>query len=203
MSKKFLHLGCGPLKKDRSTPEFSNDTWEEIRVDIDDTVKPDIVATMTDLSVIKDKTYDAIYSSHNIEHLFAHEVEIALNEMSRVLKDDGFLIITCPDLKSVAAKVAEGKLVEPLYHSGKGPISALDIIYGLRSDIRDGNQHMAHKVGFTSQVLYSSLMTFGFKQAVVAEHPATYVLWGIATKNKNDIPNDLVNELKKHTDLIQ
>jgi len=151
---------------------------------------------------IEDKSYDAIYSSHNIEHLYAHEVELALNEMSRVLKDDGFLIITCPDLKSVAAQVAEGRLVETLYESGKGPISALDILYGLRSDIRDGNYHMAHKVGFTAQVLYSSLLTFGFKRAVIAEHPATYVLWGIATKNENDIPDDLVIELKKHTNLI-
>tara|TARA_B100000530_G_scaffold328228_1_gene268805 strand:+ start:321 stop:932 length:612 start_codon:yes stop_codon:yes gene_type:complete len=202
MNKQFLHLGCGHLRKDRSTPEFRTDKWDEVRVDIDSNVDPDIEATMTDLSVIEDKSYDAIYSSHNIEHLYAHEVELALNEMSRVLKDDGFLIITCPDLKSVAAQVAEGRLVETLYESGKGPISALDILYGLRSDIRDGNYHMAHKVGFTAQVLYSSLLTFGFKRAVIAEHPATYVLWGIATKNENDIPDDLVIELKKHTNLI-
>ena len=202
MKKKFIHLGCGRLHKDRSTPEFSNENWDEIRVDIDEGVEPDIVASMTDLSVIKDQSYDAIYSSHNIEHLFAHEVELALNEMSRVLKNDGFLIITCPDLKSVAAQVAEGKLLEPLYQSGKGPISAIDIIYGLRSDIKDGNHHMAHKVGFTSQVLYSTLLAFGFKKAVIAEHPATFVLWGIATKNENDDPQELVTELKKHTNLI-
>ena len=107
MNKQFLHLGCGHLRKDRSTPEFRTDKWDEVRVDIDSNVDPDIEATMTDLSVIEDKSYDAIYSSHNIEHLYAHEVELALNEMSRVLKDDGFLIITCPDLKSVWFVVPE------------------------------------------------------------------------------------------------
>ena len=35
MKKKFIHLGCGRLHKDRSTPEFSNENWDEIRVDIE------------------------------------------------------------------------------------------------------------------------------------------------------------------------
>ena len=78
MNKKFLHVGCGRLTKLHSTPEFNSDIWDEVRVDIDKSVNPDIVASMTDMSVIESENYDAIYSSHNIEHLFSHEVPIAL-----------------------------------------------------------------------------------------------------------------------------
>ena len=80
MNKKILHVGCGRLTKLNSTPEFNNENWDEIRVDIDENVTPDIVASMTDMSVIDSDKFDAIYSSHNIEHLFAHEVPIALKE---------------------------------------------------------------------------------------------------------------------------
>ena len=91
MNKQFLHLGCGHLRKDRSTPEFRTDKWDEVRVDIDSNVDPDIEATMTDLSVIEDKSYDAIYSSHNIEHLYAHEVELARERGSVTSKSNYIL----------------------------------------------------------------------------------------------------------------
>ena len=198
MTKKLLHVGCGRLTKSNTTPEFNTDKWSEIRVDIDESVNPDIVASLTDMSAVESSSYDAVYSSHNIEHLFAHEVPIAFKEMLRVLNDDGFLIITCPDLKSVCAQVAEGNLIDPLYQSGMGPISAIDILYGHRASIQDGNHYMAHKIGFTSKVLHASLLGSGFGNAVVMENAAQYVLWGIATKNKNQEADILVEDLKKH-----
>ena len=166
MNKKFLHVGCGRLTKIHSTPEFKNDNWDEIRVDIDESVTPDIIASMTDMSVIDSDKFDAIYSSHNIEHLFAHEVPLALKEFHRVLNDDGYLIITCPDLQTVCKEVANGNLTEPLYQSGLGPISAIDILYGLRSDIRNGNKFMAHNCGFTGPVLHATLLGCGFKSVI-------------------------------------
>ena len=56
---------------------------------------------MLDMSIIDDNSYDAVYSAHNIEHVYAHEIRTALSEMYRVIKEDGFLFITCPDLQSV------------------------------------------------------------------------------------------------------
>lgn len=203
MKKKFLHIGCGPLTKVNTTLEFNSDDWEEIRVDIDATVSPDIVASMTDMSSVESNSFDAVYSSHNIEHLFPHEVPLALSEMYRALKDDGFLIITCPDLQSVCAKVAEGNLVGSLYQSGMGPITALDILYGHRPSLSKGNHYMAHKVGFTKEVLQSTLINAGFKHAIVAAVPVNYVLWGIASKNSVDDPNTLYDDLKKHTKQLQ
>tara|TARA_B100000427_G_C15409097_1_gene551202 strand:- start:386 stop:1009 length:624 start_codon:yes stop_codon:yes gene_type:complete len=201
MTKTFLHLGCGPQYKNGTTPEFMRDDWDEVRLDIDETVKPDIIASMTDMSVVESNSFDAIYSSHNIEHLFAHEVPIALKEMHRVLKDDGFLVITCPDIQVVAEFIAKGQLTEKLYDSGMGPISPIDILYGHRDSIKQGNHYMAHKVGFTAGVLNSTLIGVGFKSSAVARQIKHYNLWGISYKNIQLERNELAEELSKHANL--
>ena len=118
--KSFLHVGCGPQNK-TGLKGFNSDEWKEIRFDIDENVNPDIQGTLTDMSLVDSSSVDAIFSSHNIEHIFAHEVPIALREFNRVLKDDGIVVITCPDLQSVCEAVAKNKLLEPLYVSPAGP----------------------------------------------------------------------------------
>ena len=45
---------------------------------------------MTDMPAVEDAYVDAVFSSHNIEHLYAHEVAEALSEFKRVLNEDGF-----------------------------------------------------------------------------------------------------------------
>jgi predicted SAM-dependent methyltransferase len=70
--KTFLHIGCGQKRKDRTTREFNTPQWKEVRLDIDESVNPDITGTMTDMSGVADASMDAIFSSHNIEHLYPH-----------------------------------------------------------------------------------------------------------------------------------
>lgn len=179
----FLHVGCGPKRKDKTTRGFNTPNWTELRLDIDKNVNPDIVGTMLDMSAVSDASVDAIYSSHNIEHLYAHEVPLALKEFLRVLKPDGFLVLTCPDLQSVCALIAEDKLTEPAYTSPAGPITPLDILYGHRPPLAKGNLYMAHRCGFTQKVLTGTLQAHGFV-AVAAKrraHPY-YDLWALASK---------------------
>jgi SAM-dependent methyltransferase len=183
MGKTFLHVGCGPLRKNSTTRGFSTDDWTELRFDIDETVEPDIVGTMTDMSSVPDAFVDAIFSSHNIEHLYAHEVSLALNEFFRVLKPDGFVVITCPDLKSVCALIAEDKLTEPAYESAAGPIAPIDILYGLRSSLAQGNLYMAHRCGFTEKVLNGTLYAAGFSIVASSSQPADFELWALASKS--------------------
>jgi SAM-dependent methyltransferase len=142
-SQKLLHVGCGQKHKDRTTLVFNSDAWQEIRLDIDPDAKPDIVGSVTDMSGVQDASFDAVFSSHNIEHLYAHEVPKALAEFKRVLKPEGFAVVICPDLQSICALVAEGKLLEPAYVSPAGPISPIDILFGHRSALAAGNLYMA------------------------------------------------------------
>lgn len=181
--KTFLHVGCGPKRKERTTKALSS--WNELRFDIDESVKPDLVGTMTDMSSVSSESVDAVFSSHNIEHLYPHEVPVALAEFVRVLKADGIAIITCPDLKSVCALIAEDKLTEPAYTSPAGPIAPIDILYGLRTSMAQGNLYMAHRCGFTQKVLTATLQASGFKSVATAARGYPYFdLWAVASKEE-------------------
>jgi protein O-GlcNAc transferase len=166
--KIVLHVGCGSANISALPAYFQSDEWEEIRLDIDESVNPDIVGTMLDMGLIGDETVDAVYSSHNIEHVYPHEVFKALNEFNRVLKKDGVAVISCPDIQSVAQTVAVGNLMAPLYISPAGPISAIDIIYGHRASMMAGNLFMAHRTAFTSLSLATQLKESTFETVVVA-----------------------------------
>ena len=186
MVKKFLHIGCGPLYKENTTPAFNSDDWDEIRLDIDPTHNPDIVCSMSDMSIVEDNSYDAIYSSHNIEHVFPHEVFGTLQEFRRVLKDDGFLILTCPDIKSVCALI------------GEGDIFPLDILYGHRNSLASGHTYMAHKNGFTSESLSKQITDASFKSFCIGEMKTAFALWLIAYKNTHKPTDELTAELTLH-----
>jgi predicted SAM-dependent methyltransferase len=179
----FLHVGCGPKHKDKTTEAFAGAEWQELRLDIDPSVQPDIVGSMTDIAAA-DESVDAVFSSHNIEHLHAHEVGIALAEFLRVLKADGFAVITCPDLQSVAALIAEDRLTDTAYVAAAGPITPLDILYGHRRQIAEGNLFMAHRCGFTKKALEQTLVAAGFGSVATWRrgHAPHFDLWGLATK---------------------
>jgi ubiquinone/menaquinone biosynthesis C-methylase UbiE len=138
---------------------------------------------MTDMSLLADASVNAIYSSHNIEHLYPHEVPLALKEFLRVLHDDGFAVVTCPDLQSVCALVAQDRLTEPAYTAPAGPIAPLDILYGHRPAMARGNLFMAHRCGFTQRVLIAVLQQSGFATVAAMARPAQFDLWALASKS--------------------
>ena len=192
--KTFLHVGCGEKRKAQTTKAFNTADWKEIRFDIDSAVEPDIIGTMSELFAIPDYSFDALYSSHNIEHLYPHEVGIALEGFIRILKPDGFLVMTCPDLKSICQLVAEDKLTEPAYIAPSGPVSPLDVLYGFRPSLAAGNSYMAHRCGFTQKALVGTLRHHGFSTVVSTARPYPYFdLWAIATVSQT--PEDRIRSL--------
>lgn len=184
MKKKiFLHVGCGKKRKDRTTAAFNSDAWQEIRLDIDALVDPDIIADITDLSFVQKDSIDAIFSSHNIEHLEYHAVERALKEFRRVLHKDGFLVLTCPDLSLVCAQVVEGRLLDTLYNSPAGPITPMDVLFGHDESLRQGNTYMAHRCGFTPQTLVEKLEEADFGSILCIRRRSPFFdIWVIASK---------------------
>ena len=179
--KTFLHVGCSTLNKS-GLKGFDSVEWREIRYDIDPSVYPDIEGTLTDMHAVASGSVDAVYSSHNIEHVFPHEVHTVLLEFHRVLKEDGIVVLTCPDLRSVCQAVVNDRLLEPLYESPAGPIAPIDILYGHRDSVAEGKIYMAHKTGFTYSTLGSAFFKAGFKFYVGAARPSNYDLWIVSFK---------------------
>lgn len=180
-TKVFLHVGCGHSRKAHTTAAFNTVEWDEVRLDIDPTVAPDIVGSLTDMAAVESGSVDAVFSSHNIEHLYPHEVPLALAEFKRVLKPDGFAVITCPDLQPVAALIADDKLSDTAYVSPAGPIAPLDMLYGHRTSMRQGNLFMAHHCGFTRKVLAATLQAAGFGMVASRSRPQCFDLWAVGT----------------------
>lgn len=192
-----LHVGCGAPNPETLHRVFRGPAWREVRLDIDPAAAPDITASITDMVGVESGAYDAVYSSHNIEHLFAHEVPLAIGEFVRVLRPDGFALIHCPDLQSVAALVAADKLEDTAYVSPAGPIAPLDMIYGLRGAVARGKTAMAHRTGFTLKTLGSALIAGGFARAVVERDEPAYALKAIGFRTA---PSDA--EMKSFRDAL-
>jgi hypothetical protein len=178
-SGTLLHVGCGP-QRIQATP-FAPLPWQEIRLDIDPAVRPDVIGTITAMPEVLGASVDAVFSSHNIEHLEPHEVGIALGEFRRVLRPGGLVLITCPDLQAIAARILSHGLTTPAYTSPAGPISPIDMLYGLRTSLAAGNRFMAHRCGFNEGSLDATLRQADFAQVVTMSRPPAFDLWALAT----------------------
>jgi len=166
-NKKVLHVGCGP-KGDNVLPEmFTGPQWQEIRLDINPNVQPDYVGDICNMPMVPSDSMDGLWSSHNIEHLYPHDVPRALAEFHRVLKEGSIVAMAMPDIQRVAQFVAAGQLEEPLYISPAGPISAIDMMYGHRPSMEAGNLFMAHKTAFTPNSLAMKLLAAGFSDVII------------------------------------
>src|SRR5690348_12554518 len=110
---RFLHVGCGRARKRNTIKPFASPDWEEVTLDIDEGVGPDIVDRLPELARVASGSFDAVYSSHCIEHLYPHEVPGAFEAFHRVLRSDGILIVRTPDLQAIGERLASGDIDTP------------------------------------------------------------------------------------------
>lgn len=180
--RTVLHVGCGAPSPDKIPAAFfAPGEWQELRLDIDPGVAPDIQASITDMHMVADASVDAVWSAHNLEHLLPHEVPVALAEFFRVVRPGGFVLVTLPDLQQVAELVAQDKLEDAAYVSMMGPITPLDMLYGLRSALAEGNLFMAHRMGYTAKTLEAYFTRAGFAPVSVIRD-GHFALWATAVK---------------------
>ena len=184
-TRHVLNIGSGPRSIRRANKVFDPAGWQEVRMDLDPAVRPDVVGSMTDIHThFRTQRFDAVWSSHSLEHLHAHEIPIALREFRRVLRDDGFALITCPDLETVMMLFLEHGSDHVVYRSAAGPITPLDMMFGHSRSIADGAVHMAHHSGLTSDRLTGLLLEAGFAGAITKRRD--YDLWALGLMERAD-----------------
>lgn len=144
--RSVLVAGSGPDEGE----QWAAQGYRVVRLDIDPGVKPDIVASMTDMGDVG--PFDVVYSTHALEHLYPHEVPVALAEFHRVLRRGGMAVVLVPDLEGVPAtdEVLPGS-----------SLTGLHLYYGDARLIPD-HPHMAHHSGFVERTLRAAMEAAGF-----------------------------------------
>jgi predicted SAM-dependent methyltransferase len=167
--KHLLNAGSGPGSARRIARMVHEQDLKEVRFDIDPGVEPDVVGSITEIEKsFEPQSFDVIWSSHVLEHLYAHEIFPTLRQFHRILKLDGFALIMSPDLEAVAHFIVEQGIAAVAYNSPAGPIRPLDMLYGHSRAIEEGHVHMAHRTGFTAERLGNLLLMAGFPTVSVA-----------------------------------
>ena len=179
----MLHVGCGgETIQNVLLKGFQGEAWQEVRLDADPAVQPDIIGTMVDMSTVVDNFADVLFSSHGIEHLYWHDVPLAFAEFRRTLKESGFAIITCPDVQAAAEMIAQDRMFDVAYQSGAGPITPFDILYSYRPFVKANPQWMSHHCGFTLSTLIGALKEAGFSSIYGIRRIGAFDLWVLASK---------------------
>jgi protein O-GlcNAc transferase len=183
LPKKLLKVTNIYNNSNTTTNDFLN--WNQLIIEMDSGFQSKHNPGLLKLKAIPSESIDAVFSLNNLEYLFPHEIPFILSEFLRVLKVNGYLIVTCPDLKSISEIIADDNLTEPINNFHDLSITALDLIYGNSKLIAKGELNLAKHCGFTEKVLSGTLKSLGFESiASISRSLPHYDLWAIATKEK-------------------
>lgn len=138
-----LHLGCGntPIKG-------------FINVDILKIPGVDVICDLKDLGCFSDNSVDVIYASHFFEHFGTEEIPIIFKEMYRVIKENGEIRLSVPDLDKICQLYVKNI---DWFTPPNNPW--LGLIYGGQA-----NQYDFHKTGFNYRWLKYLLQKAGFSE---------------------------------------
>jgi len=100
------------------------------------------------------EAFHQIYASHVLEHINCRMVIGALKEWYRVLKSDGKLYVSVPDMDVICGLFLDKNI------SMENRVHLLEIIYGGHS-----NQYDFHLFGYDLDILIGVLEAAGFKNA--------------------------------------
>lgn len=174
-SKKVLHVEAGRPHPKKLHSAFSGEEWVEVRLDKDPSTQPNYTGHLRDLSMVPDGSMDAIWSRHNLQKLFYHEIPTTLAEFMRILKPEGLLMLAVPNTLKVAEAIVGDKLESPLFSSSKGTVSAIDMLYGNRIRLQEQGEAAAHHMCFTPPTIAKKLQEANFRNIQVRADG--YNLW--------------------------
>jgi SAM-dependent methyltransferase len=160
--KVILNLGWMSAAKGRLTQMFPPQEWREIRYDCDARMQPDLIGRLDRLDGVADHSIDVVYAPQLIQRFPLSVVPLILREAFRVLKDEGRLVVSVPNAQIAATYFANNQPLHSLYETKLGSITPLDLLYGLRSGIAQGEAHYQHRSGYTHEHLGVLLRDIGF-----------------------------------------
>lgn len=123
-------------------------------LDIEPRPEVDYIGDATDLSQFESDSIDVIYASHVLEHFYYNlnnDLINTLKEWHRVLKPNGKLMISVPDLKTLCWLYLNPNLMPIERHH------IMRIMFGGQTNIYD-----VHKVGFDFEIMGMYLAEVGF-----------------------------------------
>lgn len=144
-ANKGLHIGAGSTK----IPGLINC----------DLFNPDadLKADASNLDMFDDGSVDLIESHHMIEHLSFADTDSALIEWHRVLRNNGLLILTFPDITAISVEWIKYSLVYPLFPRPKHLDYIVKMLVGSQE-----HEGMFHKNAFDIRRMSRMLLTHGF-----------------------------------------
>ena len=132
-----LHLGC-----------YHRKIHGFVNVDIRQDVDPDLVDDAFKLTKITNNSVDLIYTCHMLEHASRTDAYKAMYRWWEVLKPEGILRVSVPDLEALFK-----------YYLETGDMAAIEnLLYGSQKHEFD-----FHYTGWTESTLTKDLKTVGFK----------------------------------------
>lgn len=149
-----LNVGCGRVKK-----------AGYLNVDIDPSVKPDLILNISSILPFKDEKFQVIEAYHIIEHIFPWLIQDLLKDFFRVLKPQGRLIIECPNIEAACTW-----LVGNMQYGWNSQMG----MWALYGDPNPENPFHMHKWGYTPLTLSDILRQAGFTN-ITREIPQTHV----------------------------
>lgn len=141
-----LHLGCGNRRIDGL-----------INCDLH-APDPDRRIDCRDLSSFGTETVDLIETHHMVEHLSFADTIVALREWSRVLKRNGRLVMTCPDLTVIAWRFLARRLRAWCERGSWANEYTLQMIYGSQE-----HEGMFHRSGYDKRIISELLSNAGLR----------------------------------------
>jgi len=157
---RVLNVGGGV---GRALPSIY-DGYDQVLLDIDPLVEPDVVCDARKIRGLRANQYDAIHCSHTLEHFYDHEVPGVLGGFRHVLKPKGFAYVAVPNLTALFRDVVVGchDIHDTWYKAGPHSFSFHDVLYGWGKQVASGNEHYCHRTGFTEKSLGRALRAAGF-----------------------------------------
>ena len=112
----------------------------------------DFIGDITDLSQFDDESVEEIYASHVLEHVGLAKIAATFNGLLRILKKEGKLYISVPNLDIIAK-------IFVLLPEGQDKYNVMAMIYGGQTD-----SHDFHYIGYWPNLLFSILTNAKFKR---------------------------------------